>query len=93
MTEIRTYHWNDAQGVKPGQISLKAADGETYGPWQATGLDGQGGVSNAFWVVQPDLVLPAGLYTVVDSDPVTWSQNSETGGRGMVWVSGILKKE
>jgi hypothetical protein len=32
------------------------------------------------------LTLPAGTYTVLDSDPATWSQNAETGGQGIIWV-------
>lgn len=39
--------------------------------------------------VKPDRVIPAGVYTVIDSDPTTWSQNEETGGRGMSWGYGI----
>jgi hypothetical protein len=85
-----TYHWNDAEGMSsPGTIGLRAADGTMYGPWQATGLDGQGGVPNANWVVNPNIIIPPGAYTVIDSDPSTWSQNEETGGAGMAWGKGI----
>ena len=89
VTEIETYHWNQGQGVSPGTIGLRAANGTMYGPWQATGLPGQGGVANAYWVVHPNVVIPPGTYTVIDSSPGTWSQNSETGGRGMGWGKGI----
>ena len=90
VTEILTYHWNEAQGTSaPGTIGLKAADGTVYGPWAATGQDGQGGVPNAAWVVHPNIVIPSGAYTVLDSDPATWSQNEETGGAGMAWGYGI----
>lgn len=89
ITKIRTYHWNYAQGVAPGSISLRDSAGNTYGPWQAYGEPGMGGVPNASWVVEPNVVIPAGTYTVIDSDPSTWSQNSETGGRGMTWVYAI----
>lgn len=83
---IQTYHWNDGKGARPGTLALKAANGKLYGPWQATGLPAQGGVANGFWQAKPNVVIPAGTYTVVDSDPTTWSQNSATGGRGMTWV-------
>lgn len=90
VTEIKTYHWNDGKGVVPGTIGLTAADGTTYGPWQATGLPGQGGVENAYWVVSPQVTIPAGSYTVVDSDPATWAKNdADTGGMGMTWAVGI----
>jgi hypothetical protein len=90
VTEIKTYHWNNGKGVLPGNIGLTAADGTTYGPWQATGFPGQGGVENAYWVVSPQVILPAGSYTVVDSDPATWAKNdADTGGMGMTWAVGI----
>jgi hypothetical protein len=89
VTVIHTYHWNDGQGASPGTIGLRAADGTMYGPWQATGSDGQGGVPNANWTVNPNIVIPPGDYTVIDSDPGTWAQNGETNGAGMSYGSGI----
>ena len=89
VTEIKTYHWNEGNGATPGTISLVAADGTSYGPWQASGLPGSGDVSNAYWVVNPNITIPAGTYSIIDSDPATWAQNSETGGAGMAWVSGV----
>jgi hypothetical protein len=89
VTYLLTYHWNEASGATPGTIGLRASDGTTYGPWQATGEPGQGGVPNANWVVRPNVVIPPGTYTVLDSDPSTWAQNDETGGAGMSWGSGV----
>lgn len=89
ISRIRTYHWNHGQGMTPGSISLRDSAGNTYGPWQAYGEPGMGGVPDAYWVVEPDVVLPPGRYEVVDSDPSTWSQNSDTGGRGVTWVYAI----
>jgi hypothetical protein len=90
VTLIGTYHWNNGQGVAvPGTIGLQAADGTTYGPWGATGSPGQGGVVNAYWVVNPQIVIPSGTYTVLDSDPSTWAQSATTGGAGMSWGTGI----
>jgi hypothetical protein len=92
VTKITTYHWNNGQGKTPGTVGLRAADGTTYGPWQATGEPGSGGVPNAYWVVRPNIVIPPGTYTVLDSDPSTWAQNEETGGAGMSWGSGIRQE-
>ena len=89
VTELVTYHWNDRKGMTPGTIGLKAADGTTYGPWTASGVAGQAGVPNAVWVVKPDVVIPPGNYSVLDSDPSTWSQNSDTRGAGMAYGTGI----
>ncbi len=89
ITKIKTYHWNYGSGRAAGTIALKNRDGATFGPWKATGEVGSGGVQDAYWAVSPDAKLLPGEYTIIDSDPSTWSQNSETGGRGVVWVWGI----
>lgn len=85
--EIWTYHWNGAEGARPGKIGLRdMTTGKAYGPWTASGRPGQGGVPNAYWVVFPRIDLPAGRYQVIDSDPSTWAQNEQTDGRGIAWV-------
>ena len=89
VTEIVTYHWNDGKGQKPGTIRLEAGDGTIYGPWQSTGMPGQGGLANAAWIVNPNIVIPADTYILSDSDPDTWSQNVDTGHAGMSWGKGI----
>ncbi|MEI6670106.1 MAG: hypothetical protein WCP29_18310 [Acidobacteriota bacterium] len=85
---ISTYHWNDGRGTSAGAISLVDSIGQIYGPWQATGSAGQGGVPNANWTCTPNVEIPAGTYTIVDSEAATWSQNAESGGRGMAVVKG-----
>jgi len=88
VTEIVTYHWNNGRGKTPGTIGLQASDGTLYGPWQASAMAGSG-VPTAAWVVTPNVVIPPGNYTVIDSDPSTWAQNTETRGAGMAWGKGI----
>jgi hypothetical protein len=34
------------------------------------------------------IILPAGTYTVVDSNPATWSQNGNSRGKGFTAISG-----
>ena len=86
ITKLGTYHWNDSHGTPPGTIGIKAADGKMYGPWKAE-LD-----QGVYWNAQPNTYIPAGSYTVVDSDPSTLAQNAESGGQGMAWASGIPAK-
>ncbi len=89
LTYIQTYHWNSSRGTpKPGFIGVYNERGERFGPWQATGTAGQGGVPNANWEVRPNTVLPPGTYTIVVSLPETWSHNSASGGRGFAVVKG-----
>lgn len=85
---LLSYHWNSKQGKAPGTLALRHESGRTFGPWQASGRPGQGGVRDANWVVEPGVELPAGEYTVVDSDPASWSWNEGSGGRGFVQVHG-----
>lgn len=86
---IQDYHWNSAKGKTPGTISLKSAVGKTYGPWAAQGAPGQGGVPNAYWTVYPNTEIPAGTYTIIDSDPASWAQNSGSNGLGMSQVYAV----
>jgi hypothetical protein len=92
ITSIMTYHWNSGRGTRTGTIALRDATGRIYGPWPATGAMGQGGVPNASWTCQPNVEVPAGTYTIVDSEPATWSQNPQSGGRGMAVVRGAPKQ-
>ena len=92
ITKIGTYHWNSGQGTPaPGTIGLQDQNGKTYGPWQASGAPGMGGVPNANWIatLKTRLDLPAGTYKVIDSDPSTWAYNSESGDCGVVSVIGL----
>lgn len=88
ISRLRTYHWNNGHGRPPGSLSLRSAD-VTYGPWTATGESNSTGAADVFWTCSPDMVLPAGVYEVIDSDPATWSFNSSSGDAGMAWVYGV----
>lgn len=88
VTCIMTYYWNNGYGASPGRIALRSRTGGTFGPWRAFGEPGQGGVPNAYWVVKPDLLLPAGYYTIVDFNPSTWAQNTASRSAGMASVEG-----
>ncbi len=88
ITKIVNYHWNNARAATPGTIALRDQSGRTYGPWQSKGSPGQGGVPNAYWTVYPNITLPAGTYTVIDSQPSTWAQNSGSGGAGHTQIEG-----
>ncbi|MEI7741398.1 MAG: hypothetical protein WCJ29_02735 [bacterium] len=86
ISEWWTYHWT-GKDKAPGTISLKSGDGKTYGPWQATLVNG------VYWKTEPGITLPAGSYTVIDSDPETWSQNAGTSGHGSTWAIGWVVEE
>ena len=88
ITYFDTYHWNNG-GVLPGQLSLKHSDGTIYGPWQTTGMPGQGGALNASWVCYPEVDIKAGTYTVIDSSPETWSYDSASGNAGFSSVKAL----
>jgi hypothetical protein len=89
ITQLITYHWNNGLGAQPGTISLVTSAGARIGPYLAVGVPGQNNVQNAAWVANiVGLILPAGTYTVVDSQPWTWAQNVQSGGRGFARVYG-----
>jgi hypothetical protein len=93
ITLIQDYHWHSARGATPGTIGLRDANGRLYGPWQSVGSPGQGGVPNAYWTVRPDITLPAGTYSVIDSHPASWSRNSGSQQRGFTRVEGYPTNE
>lgn len=88
ITLIRNYHWNGGQGAIAGTIGLRDAAGKIYGPWQARNAPGSGR-QNVLWLVEPNIILPPGTYTVLDSDPATWAQNAGSGYAGTTLVNGI----
>lgn len=85
--QIRTYHYG--LQADPGSVTLvRGETGQRYGPWACSGLEGQGGVANAFWVANPDQQLPAGTYRLEVSNPASWSYNEQSGGCGFASVHG-----
>jgi hypothetical protein len=89
VTQLITYHWNFGRGAAPGTIKLVGSSGRFYGPYGTAGVVGSNNVQNAAWVATiGGLTLPADTYTVVDSDPRTWGQNAQSGGRGFARVYG-----
>ena len=84
--EIGTYHWNDEKGTGGGGTITLAGPGGTQSFKANRTLAGQGGVPNAYWVADVDITLQPGTYTISDSDPGTWAQNSQSKGKGMAWV-------
>ena len=87
ITYIQNYHYFNG-GALPGTISLRHSDGTVYGPWQTYGTTGQGGVANANWITEPMVTLKAGTYSVIDSDPSTWSHNASSGSAGFSLIMG-----
>ena len=86
---IDTYHWNNKKGTSAGgTISLRSNDGRLYGPWNVENKPGPDGTPNALWICHPNTIIPAGTYTVIDSDPDSWSQNSRSNHCGFCKVEG-----
>ncbi|SFI31857.1 hypothetical protein SAMN05192551_1121, partial [Tindallia magadiensis] len=88
ITKIETYHWNNQRGAPAGSIGLQHADGTMYGPWTATARTGYLDTPNAYWFVEPNVTIKAGTYTVIDSDPDSWSHNSQSNNEGFARVWG-----
>lgn len=84
---VTAYH--SGAGKASGAIALRRRDGTVYGPWPAAGAVGQGGVANAYRWGRPEIAIPAGRCTVVDSDPGTWSREAATEGSGNFVIWGL----
>ncbi len=78
---VMNYHYNNGQGASPGTIGFRRSDGKMFGPWPATA------VNKVYWILNPQISLPAGTYEVIDSDPASWSQNGPN-GYGHVLIKG-----
>lgn len=94
VTSIWNYHWNDGKGADPRKkgISLRHSDGTTFGPWEVSTSAGQGGAPNVNWETAPKAAIPAGIYTIIDPDPATWSQNDQSGNAGFTKIKGYATK-
>jgi hypothetical protein len=90
LIQITTYHWNDGRGAIPGTISLVSSTGLKIGPRKAIASAGQGNAPNVYWKVdssakaKPTII--NGIYKCVDSNPSTWSQDSQSNGFGFCQV-------
>jgi len=89
VTSIWDYHWNQGRGAVPGNIMLRRSDGTTFGPWEVLAPDRP---SMQNWECKPRTSIPAGTYTIVDSDHATWSWNEKSNKMGMSKVKGYPVK-
>ena len=89
VTYVNTYHFHDGRGSPAGTIALRHTDGTVYGPWRTTGVISSG-APDGTWEARPNELIKPGTYTVVDSDPATWSQNPESRGQGFCEVQGAI---
>ncbi|WP_026525634.1 hypothetical protein [Butyrivibrio sp. MB2005] len=84
---IITYHYNGGKGKKPGTISIYKYNKDTQKRGKkvftvkANGLFG-----NTYWNATCLKKLSKGYYVVEDSNPKTWSQNTDTDGAGFTWI-------
>lgn len=66
--EIVINTFNFGEGVFPGLIGVFSALGEPLYVEQAVGYPLEG-VENGFWVIEPEIILPPGLYEIMLTDP------------------------
>jgi hypothetical protein len=85
IAQIADYHFNMGVAVKPGTIGLQASNGYVFGPYLAKQAPGTWD-----WIASMSITVPAGSYTIVDSSPATWSQNSASKGQGFTRVFGSV---
>jgi hypothetical protein len=87
LTQVVTYHWNNGHGQTPGSVGIAGAAMSASAT--ARGSPGQGGAPNVNWTgTFTRQVTIDGTDTCTDSDPKTWSQNPQSGGKGFCVVYG-----
>ena len=90
ITKIQNFHTNVANGSLL-KIKLMSSKGQIYGPWTAKKIPFEGFDQYECWQVVPNVLLPPGIYTLIDSDPGTWLTNVQANNRGFSRVLGIIK--
>ena len=98
INSIANYHWNypghDDDYVMDKTIGIEGIGGSgdwvLLGEWDVTATDGAFGATNVNWWAYPGITLSAGTYRVYDSDPGTWSHNSQSGNRGFSQIDADL---
>jgi hypothetical protein len=94
LNSIRTYHWNDGNGVKPGKLGLRPASfGALMNPVptrHATGSSGQNNAPDVNWQVDfaaaPPTII-SGAYVCEDSNHGTWSSNEQSKTDGFCTIT------
>jgi len=87
ITRITTDHYNGGKGTETvGTIGIEGINGNSSKHWHAMGEPGPKHAPNAKWIIEPNIILSAGKYTVVDSERETWAKNII--GKGFVTVEG-----
>jgi hypothetical protein len=93
VTDIADYHWNHGRGAPPKKdyVTLRrVGKAGTLPKCFVQGVSGQEDVADAAWECHPHVLIPPGVYEVVDSSPSTWSQNDSSGNSGFSRVSGYV---
>jgi hypothetical protein len=78
-----TYHWNDGHGSVPVNPMIGFTQ---FDPWPVHVEPATNNVPANWIATIPAGVILSGTYTVYDSEPATWSQNSGSNGGGFTVV-------
>ena len=85
---IQTYHYNNGKGTRPGKLGLTGTT--TVKLRKASKAPGENWIVN-FSTTKP--VVIHGRYSCNDSSPKTWSQDSQSKGKGFCYVEGVSAKK
>src|SRR5579872_2129815 len=87
VNDVWTYHWNGGSGDSHGGSIRLQAGSQSFGPFPVVVTTASSNVP-ANWTATINRTLPAGTYTIIDSNPSTWSQNSGSNDKGFAIVRG-----
>jgi hypothetical protein len=95
LTLVSNYHWNDEHGKDPTGMHLKLrnSQGQDFAQCEFSATSSAAGKTpNVNWNCSPNVILPAGTYTVIDPDPKTWSHNKKSGNAGFSLITGYATR-
>jgi hypothetical protein len=85
VASIRTLH----VGATADHVALKdVKTGAQLGPYPVRGALARAGWPTMDSVSEPNVIVPAGSYEILDSSPAQWAQNAASGGEGFTIVEG-----
>lgn len=88
VAEVYTWHVPGAKNLsRAGTISIETPEGTVLGPWPAVAISYAPGMA-VLWRATPNTPLVAGSYTLLDSEPETWFQNTASGNAGFAQLLG-----
>lgn len=88
ISTISHAHTKSEKNTSLPEISLRSSRGRIFGPWQTRTTDPLGSPDDQYWSITPNATLPAGTYTIVNSDKKRVPHSSKIRQRATTLIFG-----